>query len=104
MILAVLTLVLSTFFLLIFEESIYRKVGLMPLLFEVVSAFGTVGLSLGSMKIPFVSLSGDFSVVGKGIIIITMLIGRVGVLTIGALLLGGKKEPIRYVEGRYVVG
>ncbi len=104
MILAVLTLVVSTFFILIFEEPIYRKMGLMPLLFEVVSAFGTVGLSIGSPHIPFVSLSGDFSVFGKGVIIITMLIGRVGVLTIGALLLGGKREPIRYVEGRYVVG
>lgn len=103
-ILAVLTLILSSFFVLIFEDGLYRKVGLMPMLFEVCSAFGTVGLSMGSIKIPFVSLSGDFSVLGKGIIIMTMLIGRVGVLTIGALLLGGRKEPIRYVEGRYVVG
>jgi trk system potassium uptake protein TrkH len=103
-VLAFITIFLATFLLLLFEDGLYQKTGLMPILFEVVSAFGTVGLSLGSTKIYFLSLSRDFSVLGKGVIILTMLIGRVGVLTIGAILLGGRKEVVRYVEGRYVVG
>jgi Trk-type K+ transport system membrane component len=43
------------------------------LIFEVFSAFGTVGLSRG--------ITGDLSVAGKYIITLTMFIGRVGALT-----------------------
>ncbi len=44
------------------------------LLFEVISAFGTVGLSLG--------VTPELSSIGKIIIIITMYVGRVGPLTV----------------------
>lgn len=44
-------------------------------LFEAISALGTVGLSMG--------LTGDLTVLGKLIIIILMLMGRVGILTFG---------------------
>ena len=47
---------------------------IIPLLFEVVSAFSTVGLSLG--------ITPDLSGFGKGIIILLMFIGRIGTLTI----------------------
>ena len=44
-------------------------------LFEAISALGTVGLSMG--------LTGDLTVLGKLIIIVLMLMGRVGILTFG---------------------
>ena len=47
---------------------------IIPLLFETVSAFSTVGLSLG--------ITPDLSGFGKGIIILLMFIGRIGTLTI----------------------
>lgn len=65
-------------------------------LFEVVSAFGTVGLSLG--------LTDELSHFGKMVIILTMLSGRVGPLAI-AIAIGGEK-PVRfkYVEEKVMVG
>jgi trk system potassium uptake protein TrkH len=68
----------------------------MDALFETVSAFGTVGLSLG--------LTAKLSTFGKIVVIFTMLIERVGPLAI-ALAVGGEK-PVRfkYVEERVMVG
>ena len=58
------------------------------ILFEVVSAFGTVGLSLG--------VTAGLSVWGKLIIILTMFIGRTGVF---AMALGGaRQEKERFFE------
>ena len=57
------------------------------LLFEEISAFGTVGLSLGSIINPACSLSYDFTNLGKVVIILTMLVGRVGSLTIGTVFI-----------------
>ncbi len=64
--------------------------------FETVSAFGTVGLSLG--------LTAELSTFGKIVVIFTMLIGRVGPLSV-ALAVGGAR-PIRfkYAEERVMVG
>jgi trk system potassium uptake protein len=47
---------------------------LTKIIFEVVSAFGTVGLTLG--------ITTQLSIAGKWVIIITMFLGRVGTLTI----------------------
>jgi trk system potassium uptake protein TrkH len=52
----------------------------LPYLFEVVSAFGTVGLSVG--------VTADLSVWGKFWIVITMIIGRVGILTFSYIIIG----------------
>jgi len=66
-------------------------------LFEVVSAFGTVGLSTG--------ITSSLSIAGKIIIIITMFTGRIGPLSL-ALSLIQKREPemIRYPEEKIMVG
>ena len=56
------------------------------LLFEVASALGTVGLSVG--------VTGELSVAGKVIFIIIMFIGRVGVLTFGFALLERRRRTI----------
>ena len=54
------------------------------LLFEVVSAFGTVGLSTG--------ITPDLSVAGKLVIIIVMFTGRVGAFTLLSTWAGRMKK------------
>ncbi|NTW25840.1 MAG: ATPase [Lentimicrobium sp.] len=63
--------------------------GLTKIIFEVISAFGTVGLSLG--------VTPGLSMTGKWIIIITMFLGRVGTLTI----MVGVFRKIRNLQYRY---
>lgn len=67
------------------------------IVFEAVSAFGTVGLSMG--------LTPELSTASRVIIIITMLIGRAGPLTV-ALAVGEKKKKlkIRYPKENILVG
>lgn len=67
------------------------------ILFEVTSAFSTVGLSMG--------LTPDLTVFGKIIIVLLMFIGRLGPLTM-AYALGPKseKELYRYPEGKITIG
>jgi trk system potassium uptake protein TrkH len=64
----------------------HERRALLPVLFEVTSAFGTVGLSMGLPDAP-VSLSGGFSALGKLLIVLTMFLGRLGPVTVGAALL-----------------
>ena len=66
-------------------------------LFEVVSAFGTAGLSMG--------ITSALSPLSKILIIITMFIGRLGPMTF-ALALGEKKvkENLRYPKENILVG
>jgi trk system potassium uptake protein TrkH len=58
---------------------IFEKQSFVSLLFEIVSAFGTVGLSTG--------VTPSLTIAGKIILCGVMLIGRVGLLTIGLGLL-----------------
>ncbi|WP_343339570.1 TrkH family potassium uptake protein [Terrisporobacter petrolearius] len=67
--------------------------------FEVVSAFATVGLSLGG--------SPTLTAFGKIIIMVLMFSGRVGSLTIFIALLSRSKKiksKVRYAEGKIIVG
>ncbi|MDR2067358.1 MAG: hypothetical protein LBP57_06025 [Endomicrobium sp.] len=66
--------------------------------FEVVSAFATVGVSLG--------ITEQLSLASKIYIIIAMLVGRIGILTLLVLMLDPdyKKKSIKYPEGRILVG
>ncbi|KXZ39336.1 trk system potassium uptake protein TrkH [Alkalithermobacter thermoalcaliphilus JW-YL-7 = DSM 7308] len=65
--------------------------------FESVSAFGTVGLSLG--------ITSELSNIGKILIIFSMFAGRVGALTILiALAARQKKSIVRYPEDKILVG
>lgn len=80
-------------------EDAYRYV------FEVLSAFGTVGLSLGSLHDPRLSFSADFSVFGKSLMIMTMLVGRIGVLTVISVFVDRERvRRIRYIRRSLVVG
>jgi trk/ktr system potassium uptake protein len=66
-------------------------------LFETVSAFGTVGLSMG--------VTPDLSVWGKCWIILMMIIGRVGVLTFSYIIVGtGTANGVEYSEENLMVG
>jgi trk system potassium uptake protein len=63
--------------------SITEKFTSIDILFETVSAFGTVGLSTG--------ITPDLSLAGKAIIIVMMFIGRLGPLTLTLALAGTQK-------------
>jgi trk system potassium uptake protein TrkH len=65
--------------------------------FETVSAFGTVGLSMG--------ITGDLSTWGKVWIILMMLVGRVGVLTFSYIIAGpSASRGIEYSEENIMIG
>ncbi|MCD6382043.1 MAG: hypothetical protein J7L74_00295 [Candidatus Hydrothermae bacterium] len=102
--LAATTLFISSFVVALSESSGLKSYGFLPYFFEVASAFGTVGLSTGSHIQAYVSLARDFSTVGKGVIIITMLTGRVGVLSMAAFLVRKKRDYISHIEGKFIVG
>lgn len=76
----------------------------LKVLFEVFSALGTVGLSLGSSNHHFCSFSYDLSAIGKIIITLIIIIGRVGTITIGGALLKPHPLDYKYPEEPIVVG
>ena len=83
--------------LILFILTITEDAPLNVLLFEVISAFGTVGMSLG--------LTPELSTVGKVSIAIMMFMGRVGPLTLAfALAKRKKKLPFKYVEEKIMIG
>lgn len=68
-------------------------------LFETFSAVATVGLSRG--------ITGDLSLLGKLVIIVTMYIGRIGPITIGVLFFTGRKhhmDGMELPEGKIMIG
>jgi len=66
-------------------------------LFETVSAFGTVGLSMGATP--------GLSVSGKLWIVLMMILGRVGVLTFSYIIVGGKAQRgFEYAEENLMIG
>ena len=65
--------------------------------FEAVSAFATVGLSLG--------VTGALTTAGKWIIIVLMFIGRVGLLTVAFAIAGRTRNyPAHYAEENIMIG
>lgn len=75
-----------------------EEAGLMPALYEVASAVGTVGLTAG--------LTPVLSAAGKWIIIVLMYIGRLSPVTLAILFAGktGRKTGRRLPEERVMVG
>jgi len=67
------------------------------ILFEVVSAFGTVGLSIG--------LTAQLTIAGKIILILMMFIGRLGPLTLSYAIGPRKGRALyRHAEGKIIIG
>ncbi|MEH7306842.1 TrkH family potassium uptake protein [Neobacillus drentensis] len=81
------------FFLLTFTEN----ADMSKLLFETISAFGTVGLSA--------NFTPELSPFGRILITIMMFIGRLGPLTMAFALLNTRKEAkVRYAEEKILIG
>jgi Trk-type K+ transport system membrane component len=90
---AIFAMVVALFLLNTTEDHLSIEV----LAFEVVSAFGTVGLSLGATP--------QLSTFGKIVIMIMMFIGRLGPLTIAfALTRRHPNRSIRYPEEKILIG
>ncbi|MCZ2258951.1 TrkH family potassium uptake protein [Sporosarcina sp. G11-34] len=91
--LAVLMVFIAMILLLITEP----EMSVIALLFEITSAFGTCGMSLG--------ITADLSVAGKVIIMILMFIGRVGLISF-LFTLGGKTKKMHYhfPKERVIIG
>ncbi|MBO0958391.1 Trk family potassium uptake protein [Neobacillus sp. MM2021_6] len=69
----------------------------LAIIFEVTSAFATVGLSMG--------LTPELSPIGKAMIILTMFAGRVGPLTIAfAVTMRRNPDAFRYPKGKIMIG
>lgn len=100
----VLTLVsLSLVILVTTGLVIVEKGDFLRILFEVVSAFGTVGLS--AVPAGTISLAGYFSDLGKLLLVVTMYFGRVGPLTLGIALMEAKgTELFSYAEEKVLIG
>ena len=77
--------------------STYERAGFTSILFETVSAFGTVGLSRG--------LTQGLTAPSKVAIIITMFLGRIGPLTLGlAISQRVHEQTYRYPTERVMIG
>lgn len=94
--LAITTIGMMIIFIAVFSLSALERAPLLDIAFEVVSAFGTVGLSRG--------LTSELSVPSQIIIMVVMFLGRVGPLTLGYLLTRPTKEHVRYPNAELPLG
>ncbi len=90
--LALAVIAIGTFLLLVMDP----QVAFLDALFEMTSAFGTVGLSTG--------ITADLSLGSKILSIVVMYIGRLGPLTVATLWYFTKGERVRYPEGNIAIG
>jgi trk system potassium uptake protein len=80
----------------IFLLNISENLPFVKIMFEVVSAFGTVGLSMGATP--------ELSYFGRVIIIFIMFLGKVGPLTLAFSLSKQKREAVRYPNEDIMLG
>ena len=90
--LSALVVIVATFLLCVLEPEFQ----FIQLLFEVISAFGTVGLSTG--------ITPDLSGAGKLVIILVMFIGRLGAMTLISMWIERPEKMIRYTEETIAIG
>lgn len=98
-ILAVVTITAGLIILLITQmgAAYPSKEYFLAYLFEAVSAFGTVGLSMG--------VTPTLSSAGKIVIIVLMLLGRVGLLTVAYVVTRRERATLfRYAEEKVMIG
>ena len=89
---SILVIGTGTFLLLVFEKGL----AISDAMFEMVSAFGTVGLSTG--------ITPTLSTAGKLLSILVMFIGRLGPMTVATLWYFSRGERIAYPEGNISIG
>ncbi len=90
--LALCVVIASTFLLILMDPN----VPFLDALFEMTSAFGTVGLSTG--------ITADLSLGSKLLSILMMYIGRLGPLSVASLWYFTKGERVSYPEGNIAIG
>jgi trk system potassium uptake protein TrkH len=95
---AILTIALLWIITVTFILSITEDQTFVDILFEVISAFGTVGLSLG--------ITTQLSTIGKLVITITMFVGRIGPLTLFMALAQRRQvaSVIQYPDEEIMIG
>jgi len=95
-----LTITLLALFVIVFVTMVLSTTEnhhFLKILFEVTSAFGTVGFSMG--------LTPELTVFGKVVITLTMFVGRLGPVTLAyALQPKPEKELYRHPEGKIIIG
>lgn len=97
-VIAAIYLLVSAFLLSIFEP----KVRFLTLLFEIVSAFSTVGLSMGDGGV--LSLCAKFNTMGLIVIMVLMISGKIGVLAFTLVFMGGVKvKHTQYIQERVLI-
>ncbi|USK57824.1 TrkH family potassium uptake protein (plasmid) [Cytobacillus solani] len=94
--LAILTISNMFIFVNVLILNITEPKPFLQLLFEVISAFGTVGLSMG--------ITAELSDIGKLIIVFTMFFGKLGPLTLAFSLAKPVQEKIRYPSEDILTG
>lgn len=73
------------------------SIGLMEIVFEVSSAFGTTGLSMG--------ITAELSTASKLVIVLVMFIGRIGIFSFLFIIRGNPiKEKFHYPKERIIIG
>jgi len=88
---SILVVMSGTFALVIVQEGAF-----LDLAFEIVSAFGTVGLTRG--------VTGELEALGRIIVMATMFVGRIGPLTLGFFLATRSVPRVRYPAGHVFLG
>ncbi len=84
---------ITTFIMLVVEKDFT----FMQILFETVSSFATCGFSTG--------ITSQLSLIGKGILILNMFLGRIGTLTLVLALRRDKTRSLyRYPEEKVIIG
>ena len=79
------------------HDNVCSRGAFLSYMFEVVSAFGTVGLSM--------NITPTLTTWGKVVITLMMLVGRVGVLTFSYIVVGnGTTKGIEYSEENLMIG
>ncbi len=97
-----ISLILAIFFFLLLTHDVAppsaeTRSSFVEYLFEVISAFGTVGLSMGA--------TAKLNTFGKLLIIAMMLIGRVGVLTFAYIVAGtAARGGVQYSQQNLMIG
>ncbi|MCH1627376.1 TrkH family potassium uptake protein [Ferdinandcohnia quinoae] len=94
--LAISSIAVLFIFLAVFILNVTEDAGFLPILFEVISAFGTVGLTMG--------ITASLTIVGKIVIIFMMFLGKLGPLTLVFSLARPEKGKIKYPNEDILTG
>lgn len=94
--LAISSIALMFIFIAVFILNITEKASFLKIVFEVISAFGTVGLSMG--------ITFDLTNIGKLVLIFIMFLGKIGPLTLVLSLARAEKAKINYPNEDILTG